>query len=349
MSFQLKEIKNKKVWEGFLEKVEEKTFLQSWNWGEFNKKMGRKIYRFGIYNDKTLVATAFVFRVEARRGSFVFVPHGPNLQDKEFSFRKKIIKFLLKELQVIAKENNDVSVKIAPLWERNKKNKEVFSSLGFREAPLHVHPEVTWELPLLKKERVLLMNMRKTTRYLIRKGEKNNDLKVVQSKDIKDVEKFNNIYQVTKDRHDFTPFSLQYLNRQFKSFVEDDQISVFLAKYKGEVLSSGIFLFWNDIGFYHHGASVRKYSKIPSSYLMMWRAIQEAKKRGCKKFNFWGTAPLSESDRYDKKHPWAGLTLFKMGFGGRSRKYVKTQDFVISPRYWLSFLVEKARKVKRGL
>lgn len=29
--------------------IEEKTFLQSWNWGEFNKMMRDKIWRLGIY------------------------------------------------------------------------------------------------------------------------------------------------------------------------------------------------------------------------------------------------------------------------------------------------------------
>ena len=211
MNLILKEINNKKVWEDFLSSVKETTFLQSWNWGEFNKEMGRKIFRFGVYDNKKLIATALTFRIEARRGSFVFVPHGPNLKD--LNLKKEVLNFLLQELKKIAKKNGDVSVKISTLWERNEKNKKVFQELGFRKAPLHVHPEVTWELPLDKKERVLLMNMRKTTRYLIRKGKKNDDLQVVKSKKIKDVEKFNKIYQVTKDRHDFTPFSLEYLKK----------------------------------------------------------------------------------------------------------------------------------------
>ncbi len=349
MNLKLKEITDKKVWEDFLFSVKETTFLQSWNWGEFNKKMGRNIFRYGVFNRNELIATALVFRVEARRGSFVFIPHGPNLQKAEFKFKKKVVKFLLKKLKKIAQKKGDVSVKISPLWKRNKKNKKVFDSLGFREAPLHIHPEITWKLSLSSPKEDLLMDMRKTTRYLIRKGKRNKDLKVIKSEKIEDVEKFNKIYQLTKDRHDFAPFSLDYLKNQFNSFKSNNQILVFLAEYKGEVLSSGIFVFWNNIGFYHHGASTRSHPKIPSSYLMMWRAIEEAKERGCKKFNFWGTAPLSDSEEYDENHPWAGLTLFKMGFGGQSKKYVKTQDFIISPKYWFSFLVEKARKIKRGL
>ena len=349
MKFELREIKDKNIWEDFLYSVEEKTFLQSWNWGDFNKKMGSDIFRYGIYQSEKLVATAFVFKVKARRGSFIFLPHGPNLKKVDFSFKKEILKFLLEKLKKIAKKENCVSVKIAPLWSRIKENTSVFKELSFKEAPAHIHPDITWELNLNTNKEDLLLGMRKTTRYLIRKAEKNEDIQIIKSRKIEDVNKFNKIYQTTKSRHGFTPFSLNYLKNQFNSFIKDDQTLILLAKYKDEIIASGIFIFWNDIGFYHHGASSLKYPKIPASYLLVWRAIEEAKERGCKRFNFWGTAPVSETGKYNKKHPWAGLTLFKMGFGGYSKKYVKTQDFIISPKYWLSFIFEKMRKIKRGL
>src|SRR3989339_372699 len=40
---QIKEINNKEEWEEFLHNCAEKTFLQSWNWGEFNLAMKNKI------------------------------------------------------------------------------------------------------------------------------------------------------------------------------------------------------------------------------------------------------------------------------------------------------------------
>jgi len=349
MEFKLEEIKDKNIWENFLFSVEDKTFLQSWNWSDFNKKLGNDIFRYGIYQGEELVVTAFVFKVKARRGSFIFLPHGPNFKKVDISFKKEVLKFLLKELKSLARKEGCVSVKIAPLWTRTKENNLVFKDLGFVEAPMHIHPDITWELDLSADREDLLSGMRKTTRYLIRQAEKNTDIQIIKSKNIEDVVKFDNLYQITKNRHEFTPFSLDYLKDQFNSFIGDDQIIVLLAKYKNEVIASGIFVFWNNIGFYHHGASSLKYPKIPASYLLMWRAIEEAKNRGCKKFNFWGTAPISENGSFNKKHPWAGLTLFKMGFGGYSKRYVKTQDFVISPRYWLSFIFEKIRKIKRGL
>jgi len=192
--------------------------------------------------------------------------------------------------------------------------------------------------------------MRKTTRYLIRQAQKNKDIEIIQSNQIDDVEIFNKLYQETVDRHHFVPFSFDYLKNEFSAFSKDNRVTIFLGKYKNEIVSSGIFIFWQNIGFYHHGASSLRYPKIPVSYLLQWEAIKEAKKRGCKIYNFWGIAPITSDLRpQNSDHPWAGLTLFKMGFGGYKKEYVKTQDFPLSKKYWLNYIIEKLRKTKRGL
>jgi lipid II:glycine glycyltransferase (peptidoglycan interpeptide bridge formation enzyme) len=117
-----------------------------------------------------------------------------------------------------------------------------------------------------------------------------------------------------------------------------------LGKYKGEVISSSMIIFWQDTAFYHQGASSLKHPKIPVSYLLQWETIKEAKKRNLNLYNFWGIAPEGR-----KSHPWAGLTLFKKGFGGYVKKYVETQDLPLSQRYWLTFVFESLRRIKRDL
>ena len=342
--FEIKKITDREIWENFLLDCKEKTFLQSWNWGEFNKATGDKITRFGAYQKEDLVATTLVIKVKARRGTFLFLPHGPNVKFGNKELKKGILESFLEKLKVIAREEEAVFIRIAPIWERNEENMGIFKELGFREAPIHIHPELTWELDIKPSEEELLTKMRKTTRYLIRRASKNDDVEIVKSWDIKEVKGFDDIYQTTKDRHHFIPFSLNYLEDEFSSFASDKQISVFLGKYKGEIVSSGIFVFWQNTGFYHHGASSLRYPKIPVSYMLLWEAIKTAKEKGCEKFNFWGIAPTSS-----KKHPWAGLSLFKMGFGGETKEYVKTQDFILSSKYWFSFIIEKLRKIRRGL
>ena len=338
----IQEIKDKNVWEGLFEQSKGKTFLQSWNWGEFQKTMGSKIWRFGIFEGAELLSVALVIKIEAKRGSFLFVPHGPVIKTQSEKHKAQILKLLLNELKKIAKEEEVDFVRVAPILEKNHENIKIFKDLSLRNAPIHMHPELSWELDIGSSEDELLMGMRKTTRYLIRQGLKNKNIEIIQSKELKDIEIFNEINKQTVKRHDFIPFSLEFLKKQFSAFTSDNQISIFLAKYQGEAIASGIFIFWQNIGFYHHGASSFKYPKIPASYLLQWEAIKEAKKRNCFAYNFWGIVPENK-----KNHPWAGLSLFKKGFGGYEKSYVKTQDFPISKKYWLIFVFEKLRKMKR--
>lgn len=358
---EVKEIDNRKIWENFLLDCQEKTFLQSWNWGEFNKLMGNKIWRFGIYKNDELVSLALVVKIEAKRGRFLLLPHAPILSQKkgqELKFRTEILKVLIEKLKEIGKKERAIFIRVAPIWPKNLDNEKIFKNCGFRKAPIHIHPEITWELDITKSEEDLLMGMRKTTRYLIRKAQKNSGIKIykyfpsdknnLEKDTLNALEIFYRIYFDLAGRQHFVPFSFDYLKNELLAFAQEGEVSLFLGKYKEEILAGGIFVFWQEIGFYHHGASLLKYPKIPISYLLQWEAIKEAKRRGCKKFNFWGIAPISKENLKLAKHPWTGLTLFKMGFGGYKKEYLETQDLPLSKRYWLNYLIERWRKIKRG-
>jgi peptidoglycan pentaglycine glycine transferase (the first glycine) len=329
---EVKEITNKQEWERFLATCQHKTFLQSWNWKNFQEQLGKKTWTLGIY-DTGLISVFLVVKIKARRGTFLMIEHGPVTNKPS----QEIVDVAIEYLKNIAKEEKASFIRVCPIW--LKEHSGLFK--GFRKAPMHEHPEVSWILDLDKEEEELLRDMRKTTRYLIKQGMKDLDIEVIKSKDINDVDVFNNIYLETGKRHGFVPFSLDYLKNEFNNFVQDDKILIFKGNYKGEVIASSMIVYWQNSGFYHQGASYP--SKAPITYLMQWEAIKEAKARGMKHYSFWGIAPTD-----DKKHPWHGLSLFKRGFGGRREEYVSTQDYIINSGYWKNYIVETFRKIKRG-
>ncbi len=326
----------------------EKSFLQSWNWGEFWQKMGHKIWRLGILdNEGSPTSFILAVKVRARRGTFLLVQHAPI-----FNFQFSIFKNLTEELKRIAREENCDFIRMAPLLERNKENKKLFKDLGFRESPMHASAyEATWKLDITPSEEELLANMRKTTRYLIRQAEKNPDIEIEKSPAFakatagKEVEAYQKLNREVAQRQKFAPFSADFIKNEFEVFSGDNQAMWFFGKYKGEVAAGALVIFWSGIGFYHQAASLSKYAKFSIPYLLQWEAIKEAKKRGCKLYDFWGYVDPKASP----KHPWAGPTLFKMGFGGRAYEYIKTQDLPLSKKYWLIYIFEKLRKIRRGL
>ena len=326
---EVREIKNKEIWENFLLGCEEKTFLQSWNWGEFNKLQGNKIWRFGIYENNELISVVLINKLVARRGVFLSLPHGPVLKDKSKELKKEVLTALLNKLKIIAKEERASFIRISPPWKKNEENEAIFKNLKFKDSPLYLSPELMWELNISPSEEELLTGMRKTTRYLIRQAMKNQDIEISSSQKVEDLETFEKIYEDTVKRHHFVPYSFKYLRNEFLSFQPDGEVLFFHGKYKGEVLYSALTIFWQNTAVYHHAATALKYPKIPVAYLAQWEMIKEAKRRGCKLYNFWGVAPEN-----NPKHPWTGLTLFKKGFGGYEIEFVKTKDLPLSWKYW---------------
>jgi len=336
---EIQEIKEKNIWENFLLTWPEKTFLQSWNWGEFQEKMGNKIWRLGIYQGKKLLSLALVIKISARRGTFLLLQH-------LLKTDREALKTLLEKLKEIGREEKADFIRLAPLWNRDGENKKLFQDLGFRYSPMHANAyEATWRLDLIPTEEELLMNMRKTTRYLIRQAMKNQDITIEKSDKLTDLEIYQKLGIKVAKRQKFVPFSNEYVKNEFEVFVKDKEAVLFLGKYKGEVVSAALIIFWSGIAFYHQAASDQKYARFSIPYLVLWEAIKEAKRRNCVLFDFWGYVDPQKNPH----HPWAGPTLFKMGFGGKPIEYVKTQDYPLTKKYWMTYLFEILRKSKRGL
>ncbi|MDZ4296511.1 MAG: hypothetical protein U1A16_04045, partial [Patescibacteria group bacterium] len=74
---EIRTIASEAVWDAFVCSQPDYTFLDAWAWGSFQEAMGSRVWRLGIFADDTLVGAGLVILVAARRGRFLFVPHGP--------------------------------------------------------------------------------------------------------------------------------------------------------------------------------------------------------------------------------------------------------------------------------
>lgn len=345
---EIREVKDKETWEEFVAGQKPHSFLPSWNWGEFNAAMGDKTWRMGIYqpttNDQQLVGAALVIKITARRGTFLFVPHGMITNDQRPKTNNtEAWNTLIDYLTNLAVQEKCSFIRVSPILKKSGEGGELFKKLGFRRAPMHMHAELLWLLDVTPSEETLLKNMRKTTRYLIKKAQADG-VRVVMSDSPEHVLIFNNLYEETARRQRFTAFSRDYLLKEFSAFAQDHQIQVFLAEYNGEFVSGAMIVFYGNAAFYHQGASLNKYPKVAAPYLLQWEIIREVKRRGLEFYNFWG---ISSDDELN--HPWAGLSLFKKGFGGSSEELIPAQDLILSKKYWLTYGIERLRRAKRGL
>ena len=299
-----------------------------------------------MFDGDKLAGTALVTKIKAKRGTFLLIQHGPSLMETDClsAYQKNIFLALLDELKKIGRTEQAGFIRMSALWRRNPENINLIKSCGWREAPMHANAyEATWALDIAKPEAELMANLRKTTRYLIRQALKNPEITIETSANPADLEAYFKLNQAVAKKQAFTPFSESYIRNEFEIFSKENNALLFLGKYKGELIAAALVIFWANTAFYHQAASGLKHAKLSIPYLIAWQAIKEAQARNCLVFDFWGyTNPQT-----DPKHPWAGPTLFKMGFGGRACEYLKTQDFPLAGKYWLNYFVEKLRKIKR--
>jgi len=335
MTCSWKHIDDESVWEWFVLRYSPQAVFQSWLWGDVQKRIGGAIDRYGLFSGDELLGVMQVALVRAKRGSFLHVRHGPIFKKNDKTLWQSAISFLSEK----AKRQGCWFIRISPLVSLSQESKDMLSSLRVLPAAIHrMDGEYCWVLDLTPSEDVLLSSMRKTTRYEIRKAEKDG-VSVYTTTDPKHLHEFFDLYKETSARHGFVPHS--GISEEFEVFCRRKQAVLYIGKYEGKTTAAAIILYYGHQAIYHHGASVS--SKSPVSSAVQWEAIKDAKKRGMKVYNFWGIAPEDSP-----KHPWRGITLFKKGFGGHTIEYIHAQDIPISPFYYISRGIETVRRILKG-
>ncbi len=336
----LKTVKTKKEWEGFLSQYPEVNFLQSWYWGEFHKAIGNKIHRSGFYKNDQLVGVMLCVVEDAKRGRYLIVPAGPLIDWKDTGQ----VEAFVDEIKRIAKLNGCIFVRVRPQLKSSDFSKRLFSKYGFKSAPMHLHAELTSQVVLTKTKEELLASMRKSTRYEIRKSI-SLGVKVTSTNDPSALRDFYNLQVETSKRQNFIPFTYKFLKEQFEIFSKIGKALLYSAMFEKKLLAQAFIIFYGKEAVYHYGASTKEGRKYPGAYLIQWEAIKEAKRRGMKRYNFWGVAPKEQKD-----HRFYGVSVFKRGFGGQDVNYLHAQDLIIDKlNYMVDYAVESIRKRIRNL
>lgn len=192
------------------------------------------------------------------------------------------------------------------------------------------HPSTSLVLDLGLSEEALLEQMKPKGRYNIKVAQKHN-LRIAPSQE---VTIFYNILCVTGERDGFKLHSQAYYQAMMEKL--GDQAQLLVVYYQERPVAAGIFVYLDEWGIYYYGASDHHYRNLMAPYLLQWEAIREAKRRGCKFYDFLGIAPQNSL-----RHRWAGVTDFKMKFGGSIVTYPQARELVLRPWWYFFYQVYK--------
>lgn len=355
---------NEQEWDAFLWSRRHAPFLQSWTMGEIYRSVGQEPIRLEARANGRIVGICFGHVVQARRGAHVAVPYGPVVEDPDAAA------LLIDALKPMARNRGCAFLRLSPFWTAEQ-GTAALAGAQLLPAPMHLLAEHLWYLPLtepdawtgagggtMRNPDEIFKNMRSTTRNLIRRAQKEGVAVAASADPVGDLPLFIALHDETRKRHGFTPYTNAFFRAQVALFVPKGQASLYLARYQSEVVAASIHMHFGGETSYHHGASTHKYAKIPASYLLQWKAIEDAIKRGDRIYNFWGIAPVRQEKNTSpvsslkspipQNHPFAGVTLFKMGFGGALLELTHCVDAPLSPRYRITRAFEYVRKWRRG-
>ena len=355
----LQEITDQKQWNKFLfsQPSQAGIFLQSWEWGEFQKKVGRRVYRF-----ESGGALAQVIELPLPLGKkYWFIPRGPIIDEKIENSKQKI-ENLIEYIAAVGKTKGAIFLKIEPTSR--------FYFLFSRFLQVHsVQPKQTLVLDLSKSTDELLQGMHEKTRYNIRLAARKG---VVHSSQftVHSFEEFWKLLKETAKRDKFRTHPRQYYEKMLEVLgdspgvkkpvlsegkeVSDKtsdlahtpyrhlnlnpemHVRLHIAYHNTTPLAAAIVGYFGDTATYLHGASSYEHRALMAPYALHWQIMQQAKKDGFKFYDFWGIqfpSPLGRGQGEGVRGSWEGITRFKMGFGGQVVDYPGTFDLPVS-RFW---------------
>ena len=317
----------------------EANFLQSAGWGKVYEIDGEKVFYFGLYDNEKIIGSAVVILKKAKRGAYLEIPGGPLL---DWDRDKRAVKEFMSEIRKVAEANQCVFVRMRPNIPDDYNNQQLVKELGLVPSPMHLHAEHTVMLDLNLSEEDLLKDMRRQTRYEVRRAEKMG-IEVTFDTSKYAFTDFYNTQLETAKRQNFIPSTRKFIEAQHDAFGKSARI--YTASLKGRPLAKGLIIMQSPEAIYHEAASTDEGRKYPGTYALQWRVIRDAKDLGMKRYNLFGIAPPNSP-----KHRYAGVTTFKTGFGGEQIAYLPAHDLIIQPfRYKLTHFFEEMRKKRRHL
>ena len=348
MSFQ--EIKTSEIEEfnSFVESHPLGSIHQIYQWGKFQEKDQHRGKFWAIIKRneaQKIEASALIFKQKLPFGlCWLYCPRGPLM---DYNTASEIESFY-KYVKALAKKEKAVFLRIDPGYSDTEtqtivpslKKAALKQHLTLKRAHSHYQPENTLIIDLNQSEENILNQMKPKGRYNIKVAQKNGVKIEKYTADNTNelpsaVKEFHQLLITTTERDGFGGHDSNYYLEMLKNLGARNA-TLYLADYQGKKIAGLLATHFNNTAIYYFGASSNENRNVMAPYLLQWQAITDAKKTGYHFYDFLGIAPEGA-----KNHPWAGVTEFKLKFGGARLDYLKAQELVFKPFWYSTILMRK--------
>jgi lipid II:glycine glycyltransferase (peptidoglycan interpeptide bridge formation enzyme) len=323
---QIIEIKNQKEWEKYERRCEKKSFLQSWQWGEFQKSLGKEITRLAIFLNNKFLGMSLCIKEKSRFEKYIYCPRGPLLVNNDIQTYTQV----LGEIKEYWSDKGVGSIKVDPAFLADTDIAKVPQQLGFKHSINFVQSEHNWMMDLKGKSEDDFFNwckkhgMSKNYRTYIRRARRKG-VKIKFSKDKKDWDLFHTYLTLSGQRKEFEVKSKRYHMGLWKYLGnESDILRLGIAKKDDRILAMIVIAVHGDEVSTLYSAQTDTDSNLRATMLLRWECMLMGQKEKIKRFNNWGVLP---DERYNEENPGYGYSHYKKGFGGYLESIERTYEY----------------------
>lgn len=295
--------------------------LQSDEWAKLQATSGHEAYPV---SGTGFEGKAFLQKIPFF-GHYLFLPRGPVVDTALFDSAS--LKTRLTEAALSARAN---FIRVEPQTEAVLKHlKHLFGEAKVVAAPRDINPREIFMVSLEGERDDWLARMKPKTRYNVRLAEKHG-VTVRFSRSAEDIERFIELIYATTNRKAIAPHPKEYY-RNFISTLPEEFCTITLAEHDGQVVAASLIAFFNGTASYLHGGSADTKRELMAPFLLHLKCMEEAKRRGCHRYDFGGVRVRSKQGSNDTG--WDGITRFKQGFDPKAETllFPGTYDIILSP------------------
>jgi lipid II:glycine glycyltransferase (peptidoglycan interpeptide bridge formation enzyme) len=320
------EVNNIDKWNSYLGKCKRNSFLQTWEWGEFQESLDRDIKRLAISLNNKFLGVSLCVIQKTKFEKFVYCPRGPLLAKDDIQTYTQVLG-VLKEYW---SKKGVGSIKVDPAFVAGTDIARVPDQLGFKHSVNFVQSEHNWMIDLVGddeddlfdwcKEHGMSKNYPTYIRRARRKG-----VEIQFSKERKDWDLFHTYLKFSGERKGFEVKSKKYHMGMWEHLGKDsDVLRLGIARKEDRILSMIVIAVYGDEVSTLYSAQTDSDSNLRSTMLLRWECMLLGQKEGVKRFNNWGVLP---DERYEKGNPGYGYSHYKRNFGGYLESIERTYEY----------------------
>jgi lipid II:glycine glycyltransferase (peptidoglycan interpeptide bridge formation enzyme) len=306
------------AWDAFVSQAGDASVLQAWAWGSLKSRYGWGVQRYFWVDAGAPIGAAAVLRRSLPGGlALNYAPRGPILDGRLDQWPA----FWQALRERLAQEGGTV-LKLDPEWTTDAQ-RAVLAGSGALPSRHAIQHQATMLLDISGGDEAM-MRLKESTRRNIRAGIKQG-ITVEASEASAAMDSFYELLEETAAREQFTIRRRAYYRDLLSLFRERGQVAVYLARLKDRLLAGAVMLFFGSKLVYLYGGTRADAKDLKPGYLLHWRAIEDAQRRGCTTYDMWGV-PLDP--RPDQRG--YGYYVFKSRFNGRMVRFIGLYDLPVN-------------------